>query len=107
MTEELLKQADDEIKQLQENLELDDCMDSKYWLKLIKALADEIRGKEKKLKDALGWKKHYEKDNARQNLYLESYGRRLNAIREAYFSEANPPGMEEWAKKYDQPPKED
>ena len=49
---EILQQADESIKFFEEILELDDCMDAKHWLKLIKALADELRGKEK-MKEAL------------------------------------------------------
>ena len=71
--------------------------------KIIKALAEELGRKDEKLKDALGWKRYYEKENERQHLFLESYGRRLNAIREAYYIEDEVPGIAEWIKKHEKP----
>lgn len=108
MPDDLLKRAKEEVAILRSGIkylgylrmEEDSAL---RFTDLIQELSDALKEKDKKLEDALGWKKYYEKENERQHLYLESYGRRLDAIRHAYYIEDVPPGIEEWVKKHDKP----
>lgn len=75
---------------------------------LIAELSAKLRESEKALKDAKIWRRHYEREYEYSNCRVESYGRRLNAIREGYFSEDVPPGIEELVEKYElTPPKKE
>lgn len=53
------------------------------------------------LRESDGWRKHYEKESEERGWRLESYGRRLNAVREAYYSEDVPPEFTTPPKKED------
>jgi len=74
-TEELLKDADRVTKEL-------------LGYGFYKALIAELSAK---LRESDRWRKYYEKESEERGWRLDSYGRRLTAIKEAYYSEDVPP----------------